>query len=166
MHSIYISLHLVRLFNPLAWLSHAGTLCLFRCGALVLYWGYPRRQWETDSLMALQLKLDFMLNLTAVVFTIVTWYCKKSTFKHYVASLIIKTFQYSWSAVYDCVLTFLFYLQVTNTGHQHQNWHSSLISIREPSNMYLVDGQTTTCHIRPNNHAVRITNIYLLLKTV
>lgn len=44
-------------------------------------WGYPRHIWETDNLMALQLTLDPMLNLTALVFTIVPWYGKKTNFK-------------------------------------------------------------------------------------
>ena len=51
------------------WLSRAGTLCQFRCGALELYWGYSMLIWETDKLVVLQLTLVPMLNLTAVVFT-------------------------------------------------------------------------------------------------
>ena len=35
----------------------------------LLYWGYSRLIWETDKLIALQLTLVSMLNLTAVVFT-------------------------------------------------------------------------------------------------
>ena len=53
----------------LARLSRTGTLCQFRCGALELYWGHPRLIWETDKLIALQLTLVPMLNLTAVAFS-------------------------------------------------------------------------------------------------
>ena len=42
--------------------------CQFRCGALEFYLGYPRLIWETNKLVALQLTLVPMLNLTAMVF--------------------------------------------------------------------------------------------------
>ena len=39
------------------------------CLSYLLYWGYSRLIWETDKLIALQLTLVPMLNLTAAVFT-------------------------------------------------------------------------------------------------
>ena len=59
-------------------------LCLL---SYQLYWGYSRLIWETGKLIALQLTLVPMLNLTAVMFTSVHDIAGKPLYN--VASVII-----------------------------------------------------------------------------